>query len=109
MKKAYKEKSWQGLTLYTNDILANLNESSSYNCLLRHFVESINRTSALAPIYIIAAKEAGMKSPKKLLWKYVKFQIFGLTWGNLIDNKARHLQAAGVPILCQDVPAIHTP
>jgi len=109
MKDIYHLEGWEGLAKYTGLLLHDLNKSKSYNCLLRHFIESINRTAHLAPNYIDKANRLGLKSPKKLLWDYTKFQIFGLSWGISIDSKASKIQSQGVPILCQDVPAIHAP
>lgn len=88
-----------------NQIL-NLEENSSYDCLLRHLFESLRRTADLAPKYL--ARISGSKKVKldRHLKSYLKLQIFGISQAIFIDKKARSIQAKGVPILCNDVPHV---
>ena len=84
-----------------------LEANKSYDCLLRHLVESLLRTADLAPRYLSKTNGKDKKKLDKLITKYLRLQIFGIGQAIFIDKKARPLQAEGVPILCNDVPAVH--
>ena len=81
--------------------------NKNYDCLLRHIHESLLRTADLAPRYL--SKLEGKQKVKldKLIRRYLRLQIFGIGQAIFIDKKARSLQSEGVPILCNDVPAVH--
>lgn len=81
--------------------------NKSYDCLLRHLIESLLRTADLAPRYLSKLENKEKKKLDKLIKKYLRLQIFGIGQAIFIDKKARSLQAEGVPILCNDVPAVH--
>ncbi len=96
-----------------NDALvARLNEeiatlgSPGYNCLLRHFLDSLVRVTNTAPLHEQRALELGVASPSGLLRDFALAQIGGLPIATSLDDRAAPLQAEGVPILCQDVPPI---
>ena len=85
-----------------------LKEIPSYFCMTRHFLESIGSTAVQGPIY---AAEAEQKKSypwlaKTVSWMFLDAQIKDLKEMYEIDKMAVELQMEGVPILCQDVPAI---
>ncbi|MBK22558.1 MAG: hypothetical protein CME70_01020 [Halobacteriovorax sp.] len=86
--------------------LEKLKFNKSYDCLLRHLLESLLRTADLAPRYIAVAPQGKKQELDKLIKKYLRLQIFGISQAVFIDKKARSLQAEGVPILCNDVPHV---
>ncbi len=76
-------------------------------CLVRHFVESVTRTSSLAPRYMARLKdEESRQKLKNFLWKYIKWQLVGLPLAASLDRKAYAAQKMGAPVYCQDVPPI---
>ncbi len=86
-----------------------LEEQMHYNCLTRHFLESIRRSTYLATFYILEARNKGLPSPKGLINLYLKAQLNTLYITNKIDFHASKIQETGVPIICQDVPHIPLP
>jgi len=86
--------------------LAELAEQPAYNCLLRHFLESLLRGANLAPIHAARAEELGLDSPDAISRDLILLQIAGLPVATKLDADAEEIQAAGIPILCQDVPPI---
>ncbi len=77
--------------------------------MVRHVLESTARIAYLAPRHERIAKEKGLtKSPAGLSWKLVKLHLQALKLAGGLDTQAAPLQAAGVPILCRDVPPIET-
>ncbi|MFZ9521156.1 MAG: hypothetical protein ACO3A4_11835 [Silvanigrellaceae bacterium] len=86
--------------------LARLNENHSYNCLLRHFVESTLRTVRLVPKYRAASKKRGLPNPSLILSAYINSQILFFGTATQLDLEAAPLQSEGIPVLCDDVPPI---
>lgn len=90
-------------------IAIHLFEARETHCLTRHFIESIGRISALAPIHIEKAKSAGLDDPSELIAKMIRYHLTGLKYSLKIDALAAPLQYQGIPIVCQDVPHIPIP
>lgn len=90
-----------------NKEITKLEKNGAYDCLLRHLLESLVRTADLAPRYLAKAPQQNRRKFNKLINKYLRLQIFGIGQAVFIDRKARSLQAKGLPILCNDVPAVH--
>ena len=88
------------------EALHKLNENSHYNCLLRHFVESTLRTVRLVPKYRLASRKRGLTDPSGILSTYINSQILFFFSAAALDKEAAPLQSKGVPILCNDLPAI---
>lgn len=86
--------------------LAELAAQPAYDCLLRHFLESLLRGANLAPIHVARAEELGLDSPNAISRDLILLQIAGLPVATKLDADAAPIQAAGIPILCQDVPPI---
>jgi hypothetical protein len=107
IESAYEAESFVGVTKAAQKWLAVANQSPSYHCLMRHFLDSIVRAANLAPLHVAQAKQVGeTRSPADLSWEFIKMQLFGLSEMESIDELAAPIQAQGIPILCQDVPVI---
>lgn len=76
------------------------------NCLTAHFLESMIRIAALAPLHEAQAREAGLPSPQSIHRWMIRGHIFYLGESLRIDELAKPFQKQGVPILCQDLPPI---
>lgn len=79
-----------------------------FNCLTRHFIESIARAAALAPEQEALSRQVGLSS-LDISKLFIRAQMSSLTPAESIDRKAAPLQSAGIPIICQDVPTIEIP
>ncbi|MFT6069148.1 MAG: hypothetical protein ACJAT2_000375 [Bacteriovoracaceae bacterium] len=104
--KASLQEGFNSFKKQTENEIQRLEFNSSYDCLLRHLLESLRRTGDLAPRYLKRTQGKQKKKLNKLLTKYLKLQIFGISQAIFIDKKARSLQSTGVPILCNDVPHV---
>jgi hypothetical protein len=104
--KTSLQKGYDSFKKETEQQITKLNENLSYDCLLRHLLESLRRSADLAPKYLSKTKGKQKTKLSKLLNKYLKLQIFGISQAIFIDKKARSIQAKGVPILCNDVPHV---
>ena len=74
--------------------------------MLRHLVESALRVANVAEHHAALAEAAGLPSPRRLLSLLLQMHLWGFSFAARLDDEAAPLQAAGLPILCQDVPAI---
>lgn len=107
IESAYENESFSGVTKAAQKWLAVANQTPSYHCLMRHFLDSIVRAANLAPLHVAQAQKLGeTRSPADLSWEFIKMQLFGLSQMESIDELAAPIQAQGIPILCQDVPVI---
>lgn len=86
--------------------IASLEHYPNYNCMARHLFESLGRSAHLIKFYEDASRRRGLKSPKKILKRNIRLQIFSLGLFHKLDRRAASIQERGVPILCNDVPAI---
>lgn len=80
--------------------------ATNQNCLTRHFVESLARTIWLMDKHYTDSLRLGLKDPRPLSVKFVKIQLKTLNWAYSLDKRAFPLQQEGIPLFCQDVPAI---
>ncbi len=83
-----------------------LADQPKFNCLTRHFLEALVRSSRLAHKYDQYARKTGVPSPDRLMKHYLRLSLIGINPGVKLDAMAAPLQARNVPILCQDVPFI---
>jgi hypothetical protein len=100
--------SFSELESRTIDII-NSNELRElrFNCLARHVLESIAKSSQLSSQHLDKASSAKQKREiTKSIQRLIYSQMGLLKLLIPLDNKAAPLQAQGVPILCQDVPPI---
>lgn len=87
-------------------LLAALEDRPAYHCMTRHLLESIWRVAWLAPEHARAARRAGLPSTVPLSELLLRLNLAALPDGAALDDQAAPLQAAGVPILCRDVPPL---
>ena len=104
--KASLQEGFYSFKKVTELEISKLKFNSYYDCLLRHLLESLRRTADLAPRYLKKTPVESRARLNKLLRKYLKLQIFGISQAVFIDKKARSLQSKGIPILCNDVPHV---
>ena len=81
-------------------------DAPAQGCLTRHLLESVVAIAALGPAHVEASAAAGLRDPQPLLERLLRQHIRLLPRAALLDIQAAPLQAAGVPLLCQDVPPI---
>ncbi|WII72924.1 hypothetical protein QJS83_03440 [Bdellovibrio sp. 22V] len=105
----YKAKDYQGLAYYADHKIHELESVPRYNCMVRHVLESIRRMAALAPLHDQKARHSLGVSSLFLSRTVLRSHILLLDESTLIDTLAAPLQSEGLPIVCQDVPAIPWP
>jgi len=105
--RAYFKGGLESASLAIEQELKKIESPRAYHVMLRHVLESTLRVSTLAPLHEQKRRELGIRFSTLLLSKYLFFSHFSAfqfsTW---LDRKAAPIQAKGVPILYQDVPAI---
>ena len=87
--------------------LVSLEDYPNQLCLTRHFLESIARTLLLTAKHREGAKQSGLPDPINIIKQFITIQRRALPIANYLDKKAFPLQAKGLLIYCQDVPAIY--
>jgi hypothetical protein len=90
------------------EALQTIADPAQFHCMYRHLLESLVRFAELAPRHIAAAKTKNLASPQELSALMIDEQIKAFAYAHLVDRLAAPLQAHGIPIICQDVPAIPT-
>lgn len=98
LKEAFKDGNFARLLDQTQVELHRLEETPSYFCMTRHFLESIARASHFAQTY--------NEEQKELSIRYINMQIFGMRTAGILDTQAAPLQEKGIAMLCQDIPKI---
>lgn len=106
LRNSFKNESYESLIKTSYQWMDYLSVEPRFNCLTRHFLEAIIRSAKLAPIHIEKAHQKGMKSPRALINRYLKSIFISFFYSVPIDETARHTQVLGIPIICNDVPAI---
>lgn len=97
---------FKSVEIVANDRVLALEAEPRFNCMMRHFLESIRRVAGLASIHNEKAREKLGVGSVYLSKMMVKGHLRVLDKASALDRLAAPLQAAGVPILCQDVPSI---
>lgn len=105
-KKLVREKEYSKLVASIQEKLSQLALNSEYNCMTRHLLESLGRSSNLVAVYIKESLARGLGSPEKILQNYLKRNISTLSLAYSLDKQAAKIQEKGIPIICQDVPHI---
>ena len=106
LREAWNQEGFPGLSAALEETLSELEQSPKFHCMLRHILESMLRISNLAPLYDQMAEARGLPSPLEISTMMADLHFVVLGQAVLADNMAAPLQAADVPILCQDVPFI---
>lgn len=100
---------FHGLAWLSDQYVQQIEAQPRFNCLVRHMLESIRRAAILAPRYEVMARIKGVRSPRFLSKVLLKSHLNLLEESGRIDRLAAPLQASGIMIICQDVPAIPKP
>jgi hypothetical protein len=109
LREHLDKNDFAGLAWLADQYVQQIEKNPRYNCLVRHMLESIRRTAALAPRYEQQARRKALLSPLRLSKVLLKSHMDLLEESARIDRVAAPLQAAGVMIICQDVPHIPAP
>lgn len=105
LRKLLKNEKFDEIVEFIEEEI-NRAQYQGYNCMVKHVLESLARSSYLTPHYIQHAKSLNLKSPKDILKNYLKQNIISLSFMHSLDKDASTLQENGIPILCGDVPEI---
>lgn len=106
LRRGLREGGFQGLEHQAMKWYNVYAQEPRFNCLTRHFLESTIRSARLAVKYDQVARERGVRSPEKLMKRFLQMSFFAFGQAIALDRDAAELQAQGLPILCQDVPHI---
>ncbi|MBX3041295.1 MAG: hypothetical protein KF789_11370 [Bdellovibrionaceae bacterium] len=90
-------------------ILDQMKREPRLYCMTRHLVESVARIAALIPLHEQKTQAYGMKSPRSLHRLMIRGHLVLVERSRQIDEKAKPLNMAGIPLVCQDVPPIELP
>lgn len=83
-----------------------LEKEPRFNCMVRHFLESMRRVAGLAEKQDQKSRASLGIGTSYISRKMLEGHLEDLQTAAVLDKMAAPLQAAGVPILCQDVPYI---
>ncbi len=109
------QKRFQDLAETAAREIQGLKASPRYHCLLRHFLESIERAADLAPRYTRKAKSLGLPSAdaeslalEAETWSvdFIKLHLDVLSLSHYLDKRVSRFQQTGLPLFCQDLPFI---
>jgi len=115
LKSLLKKRNFEELVEVSEKALDHLATTPHYNCLLRHFLESIIRAADLVPRRLARVEALELKPLVKqelktdtVEWSedFIDLQIGVLKLANVLDERVSGLQAAGLPLFCQDLPYI---
>ena len=106
VQRAWRTEGFAGASRVLNHIRLSLAAQPCFNCMVRHLTESALRVAHVAERHIRLASKAGLPSPCLLYSLLLRMHLWGFGLAARLDDAAAPLQAAGLPILCQDVPAI---
>ncbi|HEX6053345.1 MAG TPA: hypothetical protein VFZ21_28950 [Gemmatimonadaceae bacterium] len=103
---AYDARGFDGAREALAEELSTLAATPETDCLVRHLLESARHLAARAQCHIDLAAARGLRSPRSLLVLLLRLHLWGLSPARTLDARARPLQARGIAILAQDLPAI---
>lgn len=106
IRHTYQQEGFHALTRFLKVHLSELKKERPYQCLVRHVLESILRTSRLAPQHNSQALAAGLSPTEGLSWEFIQLQLWVLSSAEKMDFDALPIQAKGISIICGDVPQI---
>lgn len=105
----FENKDYLKMADFADQYVKRLDHHSRYNCMVKHILESIRRMAALAPKHAEQSKQILHVSTELLSRALLKNHINLLATASNLDKLAAPLQAAALPIICQDVPYIPWP
>jgi hypothetical protein len=103
-----RSRSYAELARTTDVVLAELTLVPTYHCMYRHILESIRRAASKAENQLERARAKGLeKEAERVIDLLMTSQLAVLPLAMKIDDWSAPINARGIPIVCQDVPAIH--
>lgn len=105
----FESKEYLKMAEVADQNVKNLDHNPRYNCMVKHILESIRRMAALTPKHAEKSKKILPVSTELLSRVLLKNHIKLLATAAKLDQLAAPLQAAALPIICQDVPYIPMP
>jgi len=107
LQKAIDQKNHAEVVKIADSYIASLEKEPRFHCMVRHFLESLRRVAGLAPQYQkMTDSTVAIWGLRFISQKTLKGHLDFLDEAIRIDKLAMPVQLKGVPILCQDVPAI---
>jgi len=106
LKRAFKRDSFRAVAITAQEEIDKISRIHTYHAMSRHMLESIVRTANMADLYIELAKKKQMKSTRSLSRFMLTLHFNALIGCRKLDVLAAPIQAEGIPIIHQDVPAI---
>ena len=104
--RRFRDAGFEGAGTVLGKAIDALGAQPGADCLVRHLLESAHRLTILAPMHVCRAREKGLPSPARLLALLLRLHLWGLASARDLDDRARPLQARGIPILANDLPPI---
>lgn len=107
LETAFETRNVSLLKEKLQDVHSQMSTEPRLNCMSRHIIESTLRIATLFPNWNSKIHDQNDKEKfEKIVFRLLKNHIFALKSAGQIDELSRPIQLAGVPIICQDVPAI---
>lgn len=107
LEKAIDKKDYAQIVKIADTYIVTLEKEPRFNCMVRHFIESLRRVAGLAPQYQkMTDSTVASWGLRFISQKTLKGHLEFLDEAARIDKLAVPTQIKGIPILCQDVPAI---
>jgi hypothetical protein len=115
LSKLLKAGQYPKLVSRIDEELELLKTAPHYDCLLRHFLESIARAADLVPLYLrnIESQSIDEKTRRELVtelrqWSddFIELHISVLGTAKFLDRRVEGLQKEGLALFCQDLPFI---
>jgi len=110
LKESFNKKDMKAFEAKIDAFMSSEKMDNPYfHCLVRHYLESIMRTSMLIPAMKKLAAKKGLKDPEAVMRHFIAYQVGGLSLGNHFDKLAEPHQTNGLRLFCRDNPFIPKP
>jgi len=100
IRAAYKQGGLPATRAVLATQLTELNQEPKFNCLARQFISSMDR------LVEASARAPNRAAADRLAWELMKATLLQLRMLTQLDRMAAEFQAAGIPILCGEIPKI---
>ncbi|PWU14806.1 MAG: hypothetical protein C5B49_12630 [Bdellovibrio sp.] len=97
---------YAGLEQKTNEVLQVFAKEPRFHCMSKHVLDSLRRLAHFAPDYLRMAAEKELPPPTELIQGMIHNHLQTLPIATHLDDDSRFIHAEGIPLICQDVPAI---
>lgn len=99
LKRALREENWKAIIAISEQYQPYAAVEARFNCIGLHFLRTMKRLAEIVPEHSDPDVEGFAKS-------LIRGSILMLRQVSKIDEKAAPFQAAGLPILCAEIPAV---